>query len=74
MMKYLIFLAAMMWEAEAIHCEDLRPEIQSSIIKLDAKTLASKSTARIQSRSNVSQLSPSKPALQSNISYGATLF
>ena len=42
-------------EAEVINCEELRSEIQSLIVKLDAKTEALKSKARNQSSSSVLQ-------------------
>ena len=50
-------------EAEVINCEELRSEIQSLIVKLDAKTEALKSKARNQASSNFSQTSPSSSGL-----------
>ena len=50
-------------EAEVINCEELRSEIQSLIVKLDAKTEALKSKARNQASLNFSQPNPSSSGL-----------
>ena len=50
-------------EAEVINCEELRSEIQSLIVKLDAKSEALKSKARNQASLNFSQPSPSSSGL-----------
>ena len=53
-------------EVEVINCEELRSEIQSIIVKLDAKTEALKRKARYQSSSDLSNIYVSQPSPSSS--------